>query len=171
MNYLIWSILNISVALCFLYLIVGFLIKGKKIFKPGFKVISICFLLFGIVQVLLVTASETHVNRITIEGVFNKEGIIQQKNTHLEENLTFDINLNVTYSKHQNECILIESTSSLTGFISGYDWELKSIQTTTNTTHNACEFSVEGILKWQLFGITIYNEIKTFQVKMEGVKS
>ncbi|WP_241739509.1 hypothetical protein [Aestuariibaculum marinum] len=70
------------------------------------------------------------------------------------------------YSIQQNNYIPIESYSSLTGLVMGYDWEFKSIDINNYNSNEQTEFVVNGILKWNLFGITVYNTSKTFNGKI-----
>jgi hypothetical protein len=130
MIHLIWSILNIIIALYFLYLIVGFIAKGKQIFKPQFKVISIFIMLIGIVQIISASNPEKSTNRITINDNYNKKNNSKLKKVTLEDNLTFDINMLVKYSVEKNEFIPIESNSFLAGFVSGYVWDLRPFKRT-----------------------------------------
>ena len=162
MIHLIWSIINGMIAFCFLYLIVGFIAKGKQIFKPQFKVISILIMVIGIVQIFSASNSEKSTNRITINDNYNKQNNSKVKKATLEDNLTFDINMHVKYSVEKNEFIPIKSNSFLTGFVSGYVWEFKSIQTNNYKPNEKAAFIANGILKWNLFGINIYSESKTF---------
>ncbi|MBU2929619.1 hypothetical protein [Winogradskyella psychrotolerans] len=159
MIHLIWSIINLIMVLYFLYLIVGFIKKGKRIFNPKFKVISIFVMVIGIVQVISAANSKEKTNRITISNNYNKKNFSKVEKVTLEDNLTFDINMHIIYSIEQTELIPIESNSFLTGFVSGYEWEFTSIETTKS---KQAEFIANGVLKWNLFGITVYNESKTF---------
>jgi hypothetical protein len=68
--------------------------------------------------------------------------------------------MHVKYSIDHNEFIPIESTSFLTGLVSGYVWEFKSIDTNKCNPNEKAEFIANGILKWNLFGITVYSESK-----------
>ena len=162
MIYLLWSIINLVIAFYFLYLIVGLIRKGKRIFNPKFKLVSIFVMIIGIIQVVSAVNSEEKTNRITISSNYNKENFSKLEKVTLEKNLTFDINLLVKYSIEQNELIPIESNSFLTGFVSGYKWEFTSFKTNNYKPSEKVEFTASGILKWDLFGITIYNELKTF---------
>lgn len=162
MIHLIWSIINGMIVIYFLYLIFGFIAKGKKIFKPRFKVISIFIMTIGIVQIISASNLEKNSNRITINEDYNKNSNSKIKQVVLEDNLTFDINLLVKYSIDQNEYIPIESNSFLTGLVSGYVWEFNSINMNNYNSNKKPEFIANGILKWNLFGITVYSESKTF---------
>jgi hypothetical protein len=167
MIHLIWSIINGIIVIYFLYLIVGFIVKGKKIFKPHFKVISIFIMVIGIVQIISASDSEKNSNRISITEDYDRKNNSKVKQVKLEDNWTFDINMLVKYSIEQNEYILIESNSFLTGLVSGYVWEFNSIYTNNLNPHGQAEFIANGILKWNLFGITVYSESKTFNGTIE----
>ena len=162
MIHLIWSIINGMIVLYFLYLIVGFIATGKRIFKPQFKAISIFIMVIGIVQIISALNSEKNSNRLIIKDDYNKMNNSKIKEVVLEDNLTFDINMLVKYSIEQNEFIPIESNSFLSGFMSGYVWEFNSLQTNNFKSNEKAEYNVNGILKWNLFGITVYSESKTF---------
>ena len=167
MIHLIWSIINGMIVIYFLYLIVGFIAKGKRIFKPQFKVVSIFIMVIGIVQIITASNSEKYSNRITITEEYNKKNNSKIKQVVIEENLTFDINLLIKYSIDQNEYIPIESNSFLTGLVSGYVWEFNSIDTNNDKQTGKDEYIANGILKWNLFGITVYSESKTFNGTIE----
>ncbi|APX99914.1 hypothetical protein [Lacinutrix venerupis] len=167
MIHLIWSIINGIIVIYFLYLIVGFIAKGKKIFKPQFKVVSISIMVIGIVQIISASDSEKNSNRISITEDYNRKIDSEIKQVKLEDNWTFDINMLVKYSIEQNKYIPIESNSFLTGLVSGYVWEFNSIDTNNIYPNEKAEFVVNGILKWNLFGITVYSESKIFNGTIE----
>lgn len=162
MIHLIWSILNLIIYLYFIYLIVGFITKEKQFYKPQFKVIAIFILVIGIVQIISASNKVKSTNLITINSDYNKKNNSKIEKLKLEDNWTFDINMLVKYSISQNEYIPIESNTFLTGFVSGYVWEFKSIKTNSYNPNEKTKFVATGILKWNLFGITVYNESKTF---------
>jgi hypothetical protein len=148
-------------------LVVGFIAKGKRIFKPQFKVVSICIMVIGIVQIISASNSEKRTNQITITDDYIKQNNSKIKNITLEDNLTFDINMLVKYSIDQNEFVPIESNSFLTGVVSGYVWEFNSIETSNFKKNEKAEYIANGVLKWNLFGITVFNEAKTFSGTIE----
>ncbi len=167
MIHLIWSIINGIIVIYFFYLIVGFIAKGKKIFKPQFKVVSIFIMVIGIVQIISASDSERKSNRISITEDYNRKNNSAIKQIKLEDNWTFDINMLVKYSIEQNQYIPIESNSFLTGLVSGYNWEFNSIDINNLNPNGKAEFIANGILKWNLFGITVYSESKTFNGTIE----
>ncbi|WP_431109432.1 hypothetical protein [Winogradskyella poriferorum] len=162
MIHLIWSIINLVIVFCFLFIIIGFIRKKRLFFNSKFKIVSIFILVIGIIQVISAANSEKKTNRIKISNDYNKKNLSKVKKVTLENNLTFDINMHVKYSIEQTALIPIESNSFLTGFVSGYEWEFTSIETNNYTPSEKAEFTANGILKWNLFGITVYSESKTF---------
>ena len=162
MIHLLWTLLNASLIIFFFYLIFGFIIKGKKIFNPRIKVASILLMVLGITQIISATKTPKNSNRITITTDYKKTNNSRIKKVLLEDNLVFDINFRVKYSIENNDYIPIESYSFLTGLISGYNWEFKSIETQVYKTNEKATFTADGVLKWNLLGINIYSEYKTF---------
>ena len=162
MIHLFWSALNITILLFFLYLFVGFLFKGKKIFEGKFKGLSILILILGVYHIVSANDSE-RVHKIIINDRYNLENRTHSEKIILEENMTMNINLSVVYSNDRGVLIPTEATSYLTGLVSGYDWKIKSFNTTGQAEKEKKEFLASGILKWNLFGITIYNQEKSFK--------
>ena len=159
---LLWTLLNASLIIFFFYLIFGFIIKGKKIFNPKIKMASILLMVLGITQIISATKASKNNNRITITTDYKKTNNSKIKEVLLEDNLVFDINLNIKYSIENEEYIPIESYSFLTGLVTGYEWEFKSIKTQIYKPNEKATFTADGVLKWNLFGINVYSEDKTF---------
>ena len=162
MIHLLWTLLNASLIIFFFYLIFGFIIKVKKIFNPRIKVASILLMVLGITQIISATKTPKNSNRITITTDNKKTNISKIKKIVLEDNLVFDINLNIKYSIENKEYIPIESYSFITGLVSGYEWEFKSIETQIYKPNEKATFTADGVLKWNLFGINVYSEYKTY---------
>ena len=162
MIHLLWTLLNASLIIFFFYLIFGFIIKGKKIFNPKIKVISILIMTLGIIQIISAAKTQKNSNRITITTDYKKTNSSKIKKIVLEDNLVFDINLNIKYSIENKEYIPIESYSFITGLVSGYEWEFKAIETQIHKTNEKATFTADGVLKWNLFGINVYSEDKTY---------
>lgn len=162
MIYLIWSIINIVIILYFLYLVLGLLRNGIRNFEPLFKITSIIIVVVGVVQIILGYSSESYSNRIIRNSDYDKTNNSDSKSMILEENMTFNINMDVKYSIAQNEYIPIESNSFLSGFVNGYAWECNSLQTDNYLPNQEVEFRAMGTLKWRLFGINVYSLEKIF---------
>ena len=143
------------------------MVKGKQIFKPQFKMFSIFIMILGIVQIISASNFKKNSNKITITENYLNKNNSEIKEIILQNNFTFDINMLVKYSVDQTEYIPIESSSSLTGFVSGYVWEFKSIQTDNYKKGQKAKYIAIGILKWNLFGINMYTELKSFSGTIE----
>lgn len=167
MIHLTWSILNGIILIYFLYIIIGYIVKGNKIFNPRFKTVSFFIMFIGVVQIISASNSDEKPNRVIINKDFTKADRSEIKNITLEDNLTLDINMLIKYSVNRNELIPIESNSFLTGLVSGYEWKIESFQASNYNSMEKGKYNVEGILKWKLFGITIYNELKVFKGTLE----
>lgn len=167
MTHLIWSILNGMIIIYFLYLLIGFIIRGKQIFKPKIKIASIFLMVIGVVQIISASNSKKQSNRITLNKDFVKTDKSQIKDIILEDNVTFDLNLHIKYSIDRGEYVPIESNSFLTGLVSGYVWKIKSFQASNFKSNETGEYIVNGVLKWNFFGFTIYDEPKTFKGKIK----
>ena len=63
MLYLFWSILNVAIQFYFIYLIFGFIIKGKRIFNPKFKSISVAIV---IVEYYKLYQKQIHIEKIIL---------------------------------------------------------------------------------------------------------
>jgi len=163
MIHLIWSIVNTILAIYFLYLIIGFIRKGKKIFNNRFKLISIFIIVIGIFQLIDTSYLDKNPERIIITEGYENSNSKEMKFITIEDNLTFDINLHVTYLMQENEFVPIECKSFLSGFVSGFEWEIKTIQTGKYNLNDKGAFKGNGILKWNFFGIEVYRQDKTIQ--------
>ncbi|RBA28673.1 hypothetical protein [Flavobacterium tibetense] len=161
MMHLIWSIINGVLTLYFLYLIIGFIIKGKEIFNPKLKKASIFIMVLGIIQIISASNSEKKLNRILLNQDNIKEKNSTIKKVTLENNFSFEIIMLIKYSIEEDKYIPVESFSHLNGFTGGFEWEFNSINVNNYNKNKKNEFSVYGILKWNLFGINIYSQPKT----------
>lgn len=119
-------------------------------------------MVLGITQIISATKASKNNNRITITTDYKKTNKSKIKEVLLEDNLVFDINLNIKYSIENEEYIPIESYSFLTGLVSGYEWEFKSIETQIYKPNEKATFTADGVLKWNLFGMNVYSEDKTY---------
>lgn len=167
MIYLIWSIINIGIILYFFYLVLGLLRNGVRSFNPPFKILSIIIIIAGVVQIISGYSSKSDDNRIILNTQYDKTYNSDSKSVILEENMTFDIQMDVKYSISQKEYIPIESNSFLTGFVNAYVWEFNSLQTENYIPNQKTEFFAKGTLKWKLFGLNVYSQAKTFRGKIE----
>ena len=162
MIHIIWSILNLGIILYFFYIIIEFLRKGKQIFNSKLKFITIGVMILGILQIVSLSQHEESNNKIVLVENYNINNISKIKKIVLEKDLFHNYNLYIKYTVNQNEIIPIESSCTLTGFISGFNWELKSIKASKIENNKKADYVVKGVLEWNLFGFNVYNQHKTF---------
>ena len=115
----------------------------------------------GVVQIISASISEKNTKKITIANDYKSKYNTKLEQFVLVDNLTFNIEMTVEYVLDQEKYISIESSSYLTGFISGYTWEFESFITENDESNIKPEYIVHGTLKWNILGIPVYNESKT----------
>ncbi len=164
---LFWSLLNITILFFFLYLIVGFLFKGKKIFDSRFKKLSTAIFILGVIQIVSANDSSKFDNTINIDNKHNQKNSTYTSKLILEDNLTMNINLSIIYSNENEVLTPIKATSYLTGLVNGYDWKLKSTNTSSKTKDEIRNYNASGILEWKIFGIKIYSQEKSFTGRIQ----
>ncbi|MDR6301064.1 hypothetical protein [Mesonia maritima] len=152
MIYLIWSLFNLLLFGYFIYLFFGFIAKGRKVFHKKFKAFGVLILSVGILQIITsVQEKENNPPLISQEIDNTKYGSsIQQVN--LENNLNFKIG---AYLNFKNDS-LISASSTLTGFVTGYSWKIKNLDV------NREDYTLKGILSWEILGYDVYQQSKTF---------
>lgn len=164
MLYLIWSIVNALIIFLFFFLIIRFIRYRKKIFKSKFKLFSITIIVIGIASFISnYNSHKSKKNNIIISKVFNRDNPTIMRDIELDQNSIFNINMDVKYSIEKNKLVPIEASSFLTGFLSGHTWEFLSIEISEHKISEKSEFVASGILKWNLIGINIFSQSKTFK--------
>lgn len=162
MIHLLWSLLNLIIFLYFLYLALGLIVKGKRIFTPRFKGLSILVLVIGLARIILGPTVDMKDNLVSLTNDYDKNKNMEVKKILLEDNLTFDINMLVAYSVDQDKWIPVEASSSLSGFVNGYSWQLITARADIHKPNEETTYTAIGVLNWKLFGIPIYGESKIF---------
>lgn len=145
MIYLLWSILNISLGIYFLYMVIGFIVEGKRIFNTTFKCFSIAILVVGSTQMVWGTNSGDK-NSYTI--FVNKQIPLVEFGTEtvkIDENLICHTNLFLTY-KDQEEFVLQRNNSSLIDSVSGFEWELITVDLKNTDENSNLSYSAHGLL-------------------------
>jgi len=167
MIYLFWTILNVTLALYFLYLFIGFIVKGRIIFQSKFKFISIAVFSIGIIQMLWGSSPEEKVrNNFFINNQIQNVKY-EAKMLKIDENAMFYTNLFLKYYMQDNQPILEKPSSSLIGMVGGFEWELNSAQLIKNNKTNSLLYTANGTLHWKLFNSTIFKQHKFFQGTIE----
>ncbi|WP_075341144.1 hypothetical protein [Tenacibaculum agarivorans] len=158
MIYFMWSLINLITLIYLLFFI------NKRVLKHKTKSFSATIIIIGIILLGSNSSSNKINNHIKITDTYNRNNKLIIKYIKLEDNLIFDINSSIQYSVDGNKHIPIDCHSYITGFSSGFVWELKSIYN-LNQTGN---LTATGVLKWNLLGINIYSELKNFDISFNG---
>ncbi|WP_299885219.1 hypothetical protein [uncultured Lacinutrix sp.] len=169
MLHIIWSIINTILFIYFLYLIMGLILIGKRIFKNRFKKFSILIIVLGCIQILIphVDDNDKDQNYISInENAFNQKKSVV-KNVTLENNFVSDFVLSVKYSSQNNTFVPINGSARMAGVISGHKWKLIGMSISNYTPNEKSTYDVYGILEWHLFGFKIYSQLKRFKGVIE----
>jgi hypothetical protein len=141
---LIWGLFNFTAIIYFFYLLVGLIIKGRKSLQNQPKILSFPILIIGVSAILSSTKNQESKVNIIEQG--HKMEVIQMNYSSLNKlevilvtnNLTGDINP-------------IFSRSSLSGFVSGRNWEHHSVDLIND------KLSVTGKATYSFFGIDIFS--------------
>jgi hypothetical protein len=171
--YLIWSILNVALYVYFLYLLVGYVSIGRKVLpKNRFRPLAAILLIVGVVQLLTPEDKDKTNNSFDINTSYAGELSKRTRSVDIqfEDNFSLDIKGWITLAKtSDNVYIATHTSSSLIGFVSGFEWEYKSLMVTDFGENKEGEYSGHGSLKWNLLGVNFYTEGKsldgTFKVE------
>lgn len=162
MIYILWAVLNAVLLLYFFYLLIGFIVKGRDVFKGKLRPVAITVMALGVFHLVSATVPEEDKSEIILKKDYNLQTGTEGKNLILEENAAFDIGLSVSYSVEGEEWIPIKSRSYITGWVLGFDWEFYSFITNKIPDNGLSDFVVEGGLEWHLFGFHLYTQSKQF---------
>lgn len=164
--YLTWSILNVVLYLYFLYLIVGYVSIGRKVLpKNRFRPLAAILLIVGVVQLLTPEDKDKPSNSFDIDVSYAGELSKNRRSVRVvfEDNFPFDIEGRIVLAKtSDNVYVATRTNSSLIGFISGFEWEYKSLMVTDFNENKEGQYSGHGSLKWNLLGANFYTEGKNF---------
>lgn len=172
--YIIWSILNVVLYLYFLYLIVGYVSVGRSILPKDklLKNSAAILLVIGVAQ-FFISVSKKEDQKVKHFTINERPKTIEQKNMGyynvpskyivLEDNIPFNINANIRIIFVEGKYLALSNTSNLTGFISGFVWEQTNTPIVKFNNDGIGFYNIDGSLKWNLMGMNIYTESKTFE--------
>lgn len=64
----------------------------------------------------------------------------------------------ITYcSTNEENFKTVEIYCNIYGFVTGFEWKHNTSSIYENRIDGKIEYDVSGILKWNIFGVTIYN--------------
>ncbi|WP_298424318.1 hypothetical protein [uncultured Kordia sp.] len=97
---------------------------------------------------------------------------IETKNTRsvdlrMDDSLSLIFHLDIRLKQNSKGALIPSySSSSLSGFISGFEWEYKYVDIDENTD-GTFSYEANGLLYWKLFGIKFYTQNKDFKGTFE----
>lgn len=180
--YLIWSILNSVLFLYFLYLLVGYVSIGRKVLpKNKLRSLAAILLIFGTVGMFRnETQGEDKTNNaFTINELpanISKKDLphynVASKHIVLEDNVPFKITTRMRIAFVDGKYIALKSHSGLSGFLSGFHWKQTSSPLVHFDKHGKATYRLDGVLRWNLMGMNVYTESKTFEgtFELDGYK-
>lgn len=169
MIYLIWGLLNIG-------LIIYFLIICMKVIKLVREKMG---LFVAIIFVLMSLSFIGNANKDSISKRANSNQAKTWENTsedslsrhiltsqriEMENNFVTSYFLDVFYGKDCRKNIVPTSAyTSNTGFVAGTKWIPLSIEIKDTNEKNKYNYSVTGVVEWNLLGTTFYSQQKKFK--------
>lgn len=160
MMYLAWAALNLALWLYFLCLIGALIFTGRRILQGKLRIFSFLLLAMGIGHVLSANNSDP-VNKIMFDEK-NESPNSRLKEITLDHNLSFDTRAWIRYSLEGDTLVPVSCSSSLIGFVCGFEWQLDLATIDEIRKDEEASYQIRGTLHWNLFGVNVYSEIKSF---------
>ena len=160
--YIIWSLINAAFGILFFALVLTLFFKGKKLFNNKYGNPIIVIFVIGVLGILNVGDKEFK-NQHELYGNDIKTNTIKSVDIRMAENISQIFHLNTRFKKNEkNEFVPSFCRTDLAGFISGFDWESKSV-VINKLDDNSFSYEVNGLMHWSLFGIKFYTQNKDFE--------
>ncbi len=161
MIYLIWATLNLALWLYFFYLIAALIFMGRRVFQGKLRAFSILILVVGVGHLLSASDGEA-TNQITFAEKHDSSNGSRSQRITLDDNLSFATKLWIGYSVEGDTLVPVSCSSSISGFVCGFEWQLDLATSDEIRKDEEAFYQVSGILKWNLFGVNVYNQDKNF---------
>jgi hypothetical protein len=147
---------------------IGLITVGNQVFKPRTKAFSVILLLLGFFNIigLAIRDEQDNARGITFPGADSNAYNQDLKLVVLEDNLTLDMNMALTYSTVDGQFIPVKAVGNLTGFVTGFRFDITNVDF-KQTPDNTIAYIVHGLVHWQLFGIELYAQEKRFGSKLK----
>lgn len=162
MLYLIWSILNISLFLFFLYVC----FRATKLLKDNHGIFLAVVFLIGLIGLAWPFSPD---KGNTAEGGNQllsshaavkdslKKGPLSYTTIELEKNLLYTYHLGISYaSTGQDSTLPVSAQSWVSGFQSRTRWVCTGILLNPTDDPHQFTYEVVGILQWSLLGVPVY---------------
>jgi hypothetical protein len=170
MLYLLWGLLNIGL---FLFFVVT-CFRATRIVREKFGLFASVIFVFGLLSFIGNSNNDKDNKEPGSSQIrtwkFVSEDSLDRNATflihvELEKTLISKYDLGIKYGKdkQQNLNIPISAYSSMTGFVSGTNWEPSSIIVNRTSDNNKFEYYVHGTMEWKLLGTTVYSQPKEYK--------
>jgi hypothetical protein len=168
MTHLLWGLLNIGIFLFF----ISVCINATKLLRREIGLFAAVIFVFGLLS--FVAGSNDKSDNLepnsnqTKTWKFVSADSLKSSNTYfheidLEKTWFTKYELGIIYGKEQQKNIPINAYSSVTGFLSGTNWKPISIIVNRTDNNNRFEYAVDGVVEWNLLGLTIFSQMKEFR--------
>lgn len=170
MVYLLWALLNVGLFIFFIVIC----FNATKLIKEKFGFLTSIVFVFGLLSFIgrpNVDKDNTEPNSNQIKTwKFNSMDSLDKGSNifidiDLEKTLISKYSLGIGYGKDkqlQNN-IPVSANTRTTGFESGTSWKPISIIINRTDDNQKFQYEVDGTIKWNLLGMTIYSQPKTWK--------
>ena len=165
MLHLLWSALNI--ALLVYFIVICF--RATRLIRENSGLFTSLLFGFGLLSFIVQPGKVKNTeNQIVKQGFVAQDRLdptsMKSITLALEESLGNSTNLRIHYGKDSTGKLApIDAFSSQNGFVGGREWEPHRILVKTGADGDDFNYTVDGILRWRLLGVTVYYQGKNYQ--------
>ncbi|GAB3336424.1 hypothetical protein GCM10027299_46460 [Larkinella ripae] len=164
MAYVFWSLLNCAFLLSFVVIC----FRATRLVREKMGMLAAAVFVLGLFSFGTHSgAKSSHRSPQAQTWNFSPKGEISPQSTHysvvaLNETGLFHTDLGILFGTQKTtlETVAVEASSTLSGFVSGFQWTATAI--TLKGPESNCQYGVTGILNWKLLGITVYSEARMY---------
>jgi hypothetical protein len=158
MIYLLWSLLNIALFLCF----IAICFKVTKIVREKLGLLASGIFVLGLLS-FIGNSNNDNENKEPNSNNIKTWKFVSEDNLEKTPIAKYDLGIRYGKDRQSQINVPISAYSSTIGFISGTNWRPISIVVNTTNDNNKFYYFVAGILEWKLLGSSIYSEQKDFK--------
>lgn len=170
MLYLLWGLLNIGLFIYFIFIC----FNATKFIRGKLGIVASIVFVFGLLSFIGNSNfdsdnKEQGLNQVKTWQFISPDSLDKSSVVFLqidfEKTLISKYCLGIQYGKDKQlkNNIPISAVTWTTGFESGTSWKPISIIVTRTDDNGKFEYEIEGMVKWKLLGLTIYDQTKTWK--------
>lgn len=166
MFYLLWTLFNVAISIFFLVLC----FRAGRFIRKEVGIFATIIFTIGILSLL----ASSNMSRDNIDPVSNRAktwsfntmdslDMSVYQDVYIQKTWISKYRLSIAFGKDKQSNIKkpISAYTVVTGFQSGTSWMPLSIAIHPTNNNQEFEYQVVGIIKWKLFGLTLYSQSKT----------